>query len=40
MSAVPKEFNLGLEKPVTVPAYGRQVQSIATNAQTFIANTI
>ena len=40
MSAVPKEFNLGLEKPVTVPAYGRQVQSIATNAQTFSANTI
>lgn len=40
MGAVPKDFNLGLEKPVTVPAYGRQVQSIATNAQTFGANTI
>jgi len=38
--AVPKAFNLGLEKPVTVPAYGRQVQSIATNAQTFGPNTI
>mgnify|MGYP000476297147 CR=1 FL=1 len=38
--AVPKAFNLGLEKPVTVPAYGRQVQSIATNAQSFGPNTI
>ena len=38
--AVPKTFNLGLEKPVTVPAYGRQVQSIATNAQSFGPNTI
>ena len=38
--AVPKEFNLGLDKPITVPAYGRQVQSICTNAQSFSANTI
>jgi hypothetical protein len=38
--AVPKAFNLGLEKPVTVPAYERQVQSIATNAQSFGPNTI
>ena len=38
--AIPKVFNLGNEKPVTVPAYGRQVQSIATNAQSFGENTI
>ena len=38
--AVPKAFNLGTEKPTTVPAYGRQVQSIATNAQSFGPNTI
>ena len=34
-TAVPRSLNLGAQKPTTIPAYSRRVESIATNAQEF-----
>lgn len=38
--AIPKSLNLSSNKPTTIPAYSRRVESIATNAQTFGPNSI